>query len=209
MPINPPGAVPRSLFDGLVGRRSTAANQPEGRLLQYRSSLHARPPQPSDRPLMYSNLTTPWTDSAWQARTACLLNSYERWLGRSLIDSTGTPEEVARGLFEAPFVVVAHGTESDPILNFANRTALALWELDLATLLTVPSRQTAEPVHRDERARMLQRTREQGYIDDYTGIRITATGRRFRIAQAVVWNLVDADGNHAGQAATFAEWTWL
>lgn len=151
----------------------------------------------------------PWAAPAWIDRTQTLLDSYERWLQRPLLPRSGDlPDESAR-LFHAPFVVVAHGIEDDPILNYANQAALDLWATDLTTLLAMPSRLTAEPVHRDERARMLQRTRTQGYIDDYAGVRISADGRRFRIAQATVWNLVHADGTHAGQAATFSQWHWL
>jgi hypothetical protein len=64
-------------------------------------------------------------------------------------------------------------------------------------------------VHRDERARLLERTHRDGYVDDYAGIRISQSGRRFRIEQAIVWNLVDAAGQHYGQAATFDTWTPL
>jgi hypothetical protein len=138
-----------------------------------------------------------------------LLNSYRRWLGRDLLSGRGAPREDAQQLFEAPFVVVSHGTEADPILNYGNRAALDLWEMDLETLLRTPSRLTAEPVHRDERARLLERTTREGFVDDYSGIRITATGRRFRIARAVVWNLIDRSGTYAGQAATFNQWEWL
>ena len=151
----------------------------------------------------------PWTDAGWILRTQQILDSFARWLGSELISRTGSPEAQARRLFEAPLVVVAHGTEEDPILNYANRAAVELWETDLATLLKTPSRLTAEPVHRDERAQMLQRTREQGYIDDYQGVRITTRGRRFRIARATVWNVLDAQGHPAGQAAMFRDWTWL
>jgi hypothetical protein len=42
-----------------------------------------------------------------------------------------------------------------------------------------------------------------GFIDDYAGTRISATGRRFRIERAVVWNLIDAAGVRHGQAAMF------
>ena len=35
------------------------------------------------------------------------------------------------------------------------------------------------------------------FIDDYTGVRISASGRRFRIDKAVVWNLVDQEGSIA------------
>jgi hypothetical protein len=151
----------------------------------------------------------PWEAAGWIARTQVLLDSYSRWLGRELIDRNGTPRDQSRRLFEAPFVVVAHGTQADPILDYANRAALDLWETDLATLLALPSLLTAEAVHRDERARMLERTRRDGYIDDYAGVRITTTGKRFRIERAIVWNLLDAKGGLAGQAATFAEWEAL
>jgi hypothetical protein len=152
---------------------------------------------------------TPWQRESCVEHTRLLLDSYRRWIGRELLLPRGRPVDDARGLFEAPFVVVSHGTQPDPILNYGNRTALELWEMDLQTLLGTPSRLTAEPVHRDERARLLERTTRDGFVDDYSGIRITASGRRFRIARAIVWNLVGADGRYAGQAATFDKWEWL
>ncbi|MFV0445662.1 MAG: MEKHLA domain-containing protein [Planctomycetaceae bacterium] len=151
----------------------------------------------------------PWESPAWVQRTQTLLDSFARWLGRELLPRDGTALAQSQRLFEAPFVVVAHGTQPDPILDFANQSALDMWAADLPTLLSLPSRKTAEPMHRDERARMLQRTREQGYIDDYQGVRISTDGRRFRIRQAIVWNLVDAAGSHAGQAATFDQSEWI
>jgi hypothetical protein len=138
-----------------------------------------------------------------------LLNSFRQFLGRELINRSGNATDEVTRLFEAPFVVVSHGTQADPILNYGNRTALTLWEMDLATLTTMPSRLTAEPMHRDERAEMMARAARDGYVDDYRGVRITLTGRRFLIDRAIVWNLVDAEGNAAGQAATFSEWKWL
>jgi hypothetical protein len=40
-------------------------------------------------------------------------------------------------------------------------------------------------------------------------VRISATGKRFRIKQAVVWNLLDCEGLIHGQAATFDRWQVL
>lgn len=155
------------------------------------------------------NLQTPWLDPAWSERIQWLLNSYRRWLNQDLIDRTGSPEEQAARLFHVPFIVVSHGTQADPILNSANAVALSLWEMQLEVFLQTPSRLTAEPMHRDERARMLETTRRQGYIDDYRGVRISSTGRRFRIDRAIVWNVLDAHDQPAGQAATFSEWEFL
>ena len=102
-----------------------------------------------------------------------------------------------------------HGIEADPVLNYGNAAALTLWEMSPEELRRTPSRLTAEPVHRDERARLLERTRRDGYVDDYAGVRVSKTGKRFRIEQAIVWNLADATGVHRGQAATFDRWTPL
>ena len=138
-----------------------------------------------------------------------LLRTYHRWTGRHLIEPCGDELAEARMLFEAPFAVVSGGAEGDQILNYGNKTALNLWEMDWNTLTRTPSRLTAEPMHRDERAEFLRRVRERGFIDDYSGIRISSKGRRFRIGQATVWNVTDADGKYAGQAATFSKWEFL
>lgn len=151
----------------------------------------------------------PWRDHGWMHHTQVLLASYRRWLGTDLLASTGSLEGDARALFEASWVVVSHGTQADPVLNYGNRVALELWEIDIPTLLRTPSRLTAEPLHRDERARLLERTTLNGYVDDYRGIRVSTTGRRFQIERATVWNLLDSTGRYVGQAATFAEWTPL
>ncbi len=140
------------------------------------------------------------------AHVQLLLDSFARLLGRELVPREGSPAEQAERLWRAPFVVVSHGTEADPVLNYGNAPALALWEMTWEELTQSPSRLTAEPVHRDERARLLARTREHGFVDDYSGIRVSKTGRRFRIEQAIVWNLADAAGEHRGQAATFDHW---
>jgi hypothetical protein len=138
-----------------------------------------------------------------------LLNSFERYLGRSLLNRTGDAQQEAQALFTAPFVVVSHNGAADPILNYGNQVALDLWQMDWGQLTQTPSRLTAEPVHRDERARMLVQATAQGYIDHYSGIRIARTGQRFRIEEAVVWNLETPEGQPCGQAASFSRWTFL
>lgn len=156
-----------------------------------------------------SDLSAPWLEHNWREQTQILLDSYHRWVGEQLISREGSIEDQAKALYEAPFVVVSHATQADPILNYGNEIALQLWEVDIPTLLSMPSRLTAEPMHRDERARLLERTTRDGYVNDYRGIRISRTGKRFLIEQATVWNLVDANGNRVGQAATFSSWTPL
>ncbi len=153
-------------------------------------------------------------DSIWQtdfvvAHTTCLVHSLKHWTGRELLTGVSSPVELARKVFEASFVLVSHGTEADPILNYGNRAALVLWEMSWAELTRTPSRLTAEAPNREERARLLAAVAQRGFIDDYSGVRISKTGRRFRIARATVWNLVAGDGRPCGQAAMFDCWEFI
>jgi hypothetical protein len=111
---------------------------------------------------------------------------------------------VVAALWEAPDAIVAHGTEADPVFYFGNRAALDLFETTPETFSAMPSRLSAEAPLRAEREALLARVAAQGFADDYSGVRISAKGRRFTIRGGIVWNLADANGRAGGQAATFA-----
>jgi hypothetical protein len=150
-----------------------------------------------------------WQTDFVVAQTVCLARSLKHWTGRELLPGISKPEKLAQKIFEAPFVVVSHGTESDPVLNYGNAAALALWEMSWEELTRTPSRLTAEAPNRQERARLLDAVTRRGFIDDYSGVRISKSGRRFRISRATVWNLLTADGQPCGQAAMFDRWTFI
>lgn len=153
--------------------------------------------------------TLPWETDFVVAHTEILLRSHHHFTGSELLPDAPDARTQARLLYEGPFAVVSHGTQADPVLNYGNATALDLWQMTWDELTRTPSRFTAEAPERDERARLLAAVTANGFIDDYSGIRISKTGRRFRIARATVWNLLDRDGKPCGQAATFREWIWL
>ena len=138
-----------------------------------------------------------------------LLASLRHWTGRDLVDPALPMTEQARRIFDAPFAVLSHNTAADPILNYGNRVGMQLFELTWAELNHTPSRLTAEPVHRDERARLLAAVTRNGFIDDYRGVRVSKTGKRFLLERATVWTLLDAKGEPYGQAATFSTWKFF
>lgn len=138
-----------------------------------------------------------------------LLKSYHTLTQQSLIEPGLVPAVTAENLFKAPFVVLSHNQAEDPVFNYGNQTALTLFEMSWDELTQLPSRYSAEPLNREARSRLLETVARQGFIDDYQGVRISKTGRRFYIEQATVWNVVDAQGQYSGQAATFKHWTWL
>lgn len=150
-----------------------------------------------------------WADPQIVQWCQYLLDSYAHWVKQELIQRNGTPLEQARRLFNSAFVVASHGVENDPLLNYGNQAALNLWAMDWQQFTQTPSRLTAEPVNREKRARMLEQARTQGYISDYCGVRISSTGKRFLVDQAIIWNIQKPDGIAIGQGATFSSWKYL
>jgi hypothetical protein len=138
-----------------------------------------------------------------------LKDSYRHLLLKDLIQNTDSDEAFARQLFHAPFAVVSHDTASDPVFNYANLKALELFELNWEDFTRLPSRLSAEQVNQEERERLLAEVTQKGYINHYEGVRISSTGKRFMIKNAVVWNLIDGEGCYKGQAAWFGEWAFL
>jgi hypothetical protein len=143
-------------------------------------------------------------------RCRILAGSFERLLGRPL--APGLPaggRALVQALYDAPAVIVSHGLEPDPVFWFANRAAQALWEMDWDRFTRTPSRLSVEPDERATREALLRRAAERGYISDYRGVRVSASGRRFRIEDVILWEVADERGVRHGQAATFARWKYL
>ena len=99
-------------------------------------------------------------------------------------------------------VVVSHDGAEDPVFNYASKAALDLWEMDWETFTSTPSRFSAEPDEREARAELLRRVTEDGYVDDYCGVRISSSGKRFEVRDAYVWNVYQGE-ERVGQAALF------
>lgn len=139
--------------------------------------------------------------------------AHVRMLDTSLHDLTGrwilgarpvaTAQDAQALASDEDHVVVSHGAEADPEFNYATAAALQLWEVSWDDFVAMRSKYSAEAMEREERAALLARVREAGFVDTYSGVRVAASGRRFRISDAVIWNVHDASGTFAGQACVF------
>jgi MEKHLA domain len=138
-----------------------------------------------------------------------LTSNYRNLLGKELMPESQSNDGLAQGLFHAPFVVVSHNSGADPVFNYANLAALELFGFSWDEFTTLPSRLSAEPIHQVAREKLLAEVNRNGYLENYQGIRITKKGTRFLIRDAVVWNLLDLDGQYVGQAAQFESWQFL
>ncbi len=135
-----------------------------------------------------------------------LANSYKNLTGNNLIKKSkkGLPKIIQ--LWNAPYAILSHGIEDDPIFNFGNRIALELFEFTFSDFIKLPSRKSAEEANREKRAKIMDEVAKNGFIRNYTGTRISATGKSFKILDTHIWNLSDREENLYGQAALFEKW---
>lgn len=137
--------------------------------------------------------------------TALLRASYLHWTGLHLIPANLNDDEAVETLMSAPFGVVSHDTAVDPIFNYANRLALEMFEMDWDSFTRLPSRLSAEVALQEKRGAALEEVSRNGFVQNYSGIRIASSGRRFWIRDTTIWNLVTPDGEFKGQAALIGE----
>ena len=140
---------------------------------------------------------------------ALLQDSYRRLMSKEIGNLELSGKDLAKAIFEAPFVVLSHDACPDPIFTYANLTAQTLFEMDWSEFTALPSRRSAELPNQEERANLLATVTRQGYIENYAGVRISKTGRRFMVQEATVWNLIDEQKKYHGQAAMFSHWQYL
>jgi PAS domain-containing protein len=130
-----------------------------------------------------------------------LADSYAKLLGHPLVPQAMPAVEASEWLYEsAPFAVLAHNTDPDPLFIYGNKAAQRRFEYSWDEITRLPPRLSAEALNREERQQFLARVQRFGYEAGYKGVRITKSGQRFMIEEATLWQLLDANGKLHGQA---------
>ncbi|GAA6207629.1 MEKHLA domain-containing protein [Cognatishimia sp. WU-CL00825] len=142
------------------------------------------------------------TNGFQAAHAQMIITSFQTKLGRAIL-----PDATPETLYHSDQIILSHNTDDDPILTYGNLAAQALWQMPWQALTQLPSRKTAETTHRNTRTKMFQAMRQDGYFENYQGMRVSATGQRFRIENAIIWTLTDKHGVPQGEAATFRDFT--
>ncbi len=152
----------------------------------------------------------PNNENSYLKDHVCLIiNSLKKLANIEIVDTSLSIEEQAKQAFYADYVLLAHNASNDPIFTYANQTALKLFEMSWDEFTKLPSKYSAESDERGKREKFLAEVEEKGYSKNYSGIRISKTGRRFEIKNVILWNVYDSENKRIGQAALFDEYNYL
>ncbi|HWU98510.1 MAG TPA: MEKHLA domain-containing protein [Oxalicibacterium sp.] len=128
--------------------------------------------------------------------------SYQHFFNQRLVPfPVEDSVDAARWLYaDAPFAVLAHNTNADPMFVYGNLAAQRRFGYSWDEITNLHSRLSAELPNREERQQLLDRVKRDGFARDYRGVRISKSGEKFLIEDAVLWQLIDAQGSVRGQA---------
>ncbi|MSQ81101.1 MAG: MEKHLA domain-containing protein [Candidatus Methylopumilus sp.] len=99
-----------------------------------------------------------------------------------------------------PLAIASHDNSSEPLFNYANKAALALFKMTTQQMIGLPSKESAPFLNQMERSELLRQVKEKGFIKNYQGKRVASDGSIFHIDDATVWNLIDENKKYCGQA---------
>jgi MEKHLA domain len=155
--------------------------------------------------MIESILSRPSTQNNYhQEHVSMMLANLKRWTSYDLIEEYGfSVDRLGEEVFNANFYLLSHNNATDPILNYGNSRVLELWEVSWEELTNMYSRDTAKPVDRSARSSVMDRVKQYNYISGYDGIRVSKTGKEFKILDVTIWNLFLNNGDAYGQAAWF------
>ncbi|HSZ72437.1 MAG TPA: MEKHLA domain-containing protein [Cytophagaceae bacterium] len=154
------------------------------------------------------SLNDHWKEPAVEKHSHLLVQSYVRICRKNFPLNTSVMP-LPEALYKSEYILVSHGTEEDPIFNYANGSAQQLWRMDWETFTRLPSRLSAREDKVEKRKVALQQALSEGYLSGYEGIRIDATGKEFYIRDVTLWNVIDEAGLIHGQAALFKHWEYI
>ena len=149
-----------------------------------------------------------------QKQSELILDCYQASIGKSLkerlgIDNNIMGAELAEALFKAPAAILSHDVividgKRDNIYNYANRTALKVFERTFAELTRIPSKKCVAESEESQLSRntLLSACFTKGWVK-FDATRVSANGKTVQLRDAILYNLFDKRGIYYGQAVVF------
>jgi hypothetical protein len=141
---------------------------------------------------------------------ARVAQSFHHVTGRSLLEEAALdPKALGLSAWFGEFALLTHRGDAGAVLNYGNRFALKLWEMDWNSFTATPSSNTAPHDASAGRDLLMEKVARENHVSGYAGVRISRSGRRFVIEDVTVWRLLDDKGGSFGMAAFFRRFRYL
>lgn len=138
-----------------------------------------------------------------------LTRSFNDLLDERIIEADLSLEQLAQALYIKTDIILSHRFGDVPRFCFANAAAQELFGYGWDEFIGIESSLSAQPESQEDRETLLKQARENGYIKNYSGVRIKKDRTLFEVRNVILWNVSDSRGDVVGQAALFNQWNPL
>ena len=112
----------------------------------------------------------------------------------------------AEQIYKAPFILLSHNKQTQqPKFCYANKKGLELFEYKWKEFIQTPSKNSVNENESENRKKLFKQVENKGFIEQYSGIRVSKNGKLFKIANVLVWN----SPNKKYQSALIKNWNYL
>lgn len=150
---------------------------------------------------MSVDITTP----AMLATSMLIAKSFELHFS-DLLFPYNNPLDLAIKLYRAPVIIIAYTEEADPTFIYANQCAQNVWGITWDSFLKLLVKESTSEILRQNQQGFIQIVKQKGHYMGYQGLKKTASGRMFRVENAIMWTLTNAKGEYIGQASMIPSW---
>lgn len=130
-------------------------------------------------------------------------NNLVRAGGVDIFNFSKAGVEAAERMFHAPFALFSYGNEEEPIYNYANLTALKLFDISWEDLTQTRIQDSFEAEEWKKHLGIMNQVQEKGALPNYCSSRKIKTGKSFHFKKGIIWSLKDEYLTHTGQAVVF------
>ena len=128
--------------------------------------------------------------------------------GVDLFDFDKAGVIAAKKMFHAPFGIFSFDNAEKPVFTYANLTALELFDTSWEELTQMTIDELMDAESWKETINMIANVKQKGALPNYSGKRVSKTGKQFNFENGIIWNLLDEFLTVDGQAVVFANWNF-
>jgi hypothetical protein len=152
----------------------------------------------------------PWADEVSNLLLGLVGISHKKYLARPLLEPEPSEEQRAAAIWEAPFVLMVHDDSEACLLEYGNRAAMALFEMEYLDFFGTSSFALVHPDAEVQQEWIWSLRDAEERFEKYVVVPrlrlMAASGRALVARDALVFRVDSLEDEPIGQAVVFSKW---
>ncbi len=154
----------------------------------------------------------PWADEVSTLLLGLVSISHKKYLAKPVLEPEPSEEQRAAAFWEVPFVLMVHDDSEQCLLEYGNKAALALFEMEYLDFFGTSSFAIVAPDETVQQDWIWAMRDVEERFEKYTVVpklrMMSSTGRPFVAKDVLVFRVDSLEDEPIGQAVMFSKWQY-